>query len=184
MVLTTKSRWILLVALIPLTVVSFYLVVVPVPEDRPPVRLVTVTFIAQTDDTPGRKRPAFAVSNLTSARVMCTAVGTQMRSTNVVRRGGTNISDGSWVFGLGWTNLGLWPGEVAVVAANPGTAQKPWRYAVYVEEPMAVWQPTVEKMMPHLPTAVASFVRLHYRRTQWIPSRVFDPVESAEDIRR
>ena len=184
MILTKKSRWILFVALFPLTVVSFYLLVVPVPEDRSPVRLVDVPFIGQTDDPSGRKRPAFAVSNLTSAKVMCTAVGTQTRSTNIVRRGGTNISDGSWVFGPGWTNLALRSGEVAVVMANPGTAQEPWRYAVYAEEPMPVWQPTVEKMMPHLPTAVASFVRRHYRRTQWIPSRVFDQVEPAEDIRR
>jgi len=184
MILTTKSRWILLAALIPLTVVSFYLVVVPVPEDRSPVRLVNVTFIGQTDDPPGRRRPAFAVSNLTSAKVMCTMVGTQTRSTNVVRRRGTNVWDGNWVLAPGWTNLVLRPGDVAVFTAQRGMVREPWRYCVFAEEPMPIWQPTAEKLMPYLPTAVASILRRHYRRTQWTPSPVFEPIEPAEDIRR
>ncbi|MEI6356536.1 MAG: hypothetical protein WCP53_05475, partial [Verrucomicrobiota bacterium] len=114
MILTTKSRWVLCVALIPLTVVSFYLLVVPVPEDRSPVRLVNVAFIGQIDELPGRRRPAFAVSNLTSAKVMCTMVGTQIRSTNVVRRRGTNVWDGNWVLAPG----GLNGSKMSVVPKN------------------------------------------------------------------
>ncbi len=184
MILTTTSRWILFVALIPLTVVSFYSQFVPVPEDRSPVRLVDVTLIGQIDEPPGRRSPAFAVSNLTSVKVFCTMVGTQIRSTNVVRRRGTDVWDGNWVLAPGWTNLVLRPGEVTVFTAQRGMVREPWRYCVYAEEPMPTLQPTAEKLMPYLPTSVASIVRRHYRRTQWSPSPVFEPIEPAEDIRR
>lgn len=184
MILTTKSRWILFVALIPLTVVGFYLLFVPVPEDRSPVRLVDVKLIGRTNDPTRRESPAFAVSNLTSATVFCTTVGTQTRFKNVVRRRGTNVWDGNWVFAPGWTNLVLRPGEVAVFTAQRGMVREPWRYCVFAEEPMPIWQPMAEKLMPYLPTSVASIVRRHHRRTQWTPSPVFEPIEPAEDIRR
>jgi hypothetical protein len=93
-----QSRWIVLIASVPLICVMLYLALWQVPEDAPAPKYVAVGFTGYTNDALGRALRMYSLSNSSAFPIQCSHIGAQVQFTNSVRGKGTNLLWG-WASG-------------------------------------------------------------------------------------
>ena len=173
--ISRTSRSIILGAITVFICATLYLI--STPEDASTPTYVAVAFAGFTNNAQGRALPQFVVSNLSSIRIKCAAMGPMILKTNSMPGKGTSPG---WVWDSGWSSCVLEPSEVRLVTAQPPTNEVPWRFGVAAMKPLSLWQTGVEKVGPHLPAAIYSKIRDDRNgQIQVAESREFDPTEIA-----